>query len=173
MSRTVALPVPQASGSSEVAPSPGRLLAHGEIGFVGLGRMGTAMGANLVAAGHRVIAYVRSPGQMDKLATVGLDPTTVRRRLRSNTVAVGVAGLLLLGSYALAEGQTTFQCDPQYSFHYPGYRGCPGGGYGGWGLPEGGHRGWGWGGSGDYEAHVGGFGGFGGSGAGHGGGGGG
>jgi hypothetical protein len=36
-----------------------------------------------------------------------------RPRLRSNAVAVGVAGLLLLGSYALAEGQTTSQCDPQ------------------------------------------------------------
>jgi hypothetical protein len=36
-----------------------------------------------------------------------------RPRLRSNTVAVGVAGLLLLGSYALAEGQMTSQCDPQ------------------------------------------------------------
>ena len=38
--------------------------------------MATAVGANLVAAGHRVIAYVRSPDQMDKLATLGLDPTT-------------------------------------------------------------------------------------------------
>ena len=93
-------------------------------------------------------------------------------------MAVGVAGLLVLGSYGLAEAQTAFQCDPQYSYCYPGYGGYAGGGYRGWGWPEGGHRGCGWSGSGggygewgggsaDYEAHVGGFGG---SGAGHGGG---
>src|SRR5271167_3684833 len=66
---------PGSSSPPEAAPSPRRLPAHGEIGFVGLGRMGTAMAANLVAAGHRVTAYVRRPDQMDKLATLGLDPT--------------------------------------------------------------------------------------------------
>jgi hypothetical protein len=49
-----------------------------------------------------------------------------RRRLRSNMVVVGVAGLLVFGSYALAEGQTSFQCDPLYSYCYPGYGGYPG-----------------------------------------------
>ena len=38
----------------------------GEIGFVGLGHMGTAMAANLVASGRRVIAYVRRPDQVAK-----------------------------------------------------------------------------------------------------------
>jgi len=33
----------------------------GKIGFVGLGRMGTAMAANLAAVGWQVIAYVRHP----------------------------------------------------------------------------------------------------------------
>ena len=46
------------------------------VGFVGLGRMGAAMAANLAAAGYRVIAYVRRPDQMDKLAALGLEPTT-------------------------------------------------------------------------------------------------
>jgi 3-hydroxyisobutyrate dehydrogenase-like beta-hydroxyacid dehydrogenase len=50
--------------------------SHQEIGFVGLGRMGTAMAANLSAAGHRVVAYVRRPDQMDKLATLGIEPTS-------------------------------------------------------------------------------------------------
>jgi phosphoglycerate dehydrogenase-like enzyme len=36
------------------------LLDKGEIGFVGLGHMGTAMAANLAAGGHRVTAYVRA-----------------------------------------------------------------------------------------------------------------
>jgi 3-hydroxyisobutyrate dehydrogenase-like beta-hydroxyacid dehydrogenase len=46
------------------------------VGFVGLGQMGTAMAANLAATGHRVIAYVRRPEQMGKLAALGLRPTT-------------------------------------------------------------------------------------------------
>src|SRR5258707_4414764 len=48
----------------------------GEIGFVGLGRMGTAMAKNLAAAGHRVIACVRRPQQMGTLVALGLKPTT-------------------------------------------------------------------------------------------------
>ena len=50
--------------------------AQGEIGFVGLGQMGTAMAANLASAGRRVIAYVRRPAQQGKLAALGLMPTT-------------------------------------------------------------------------------------------------
>src|SRR5271167_2970210 len=48
----------------------------GSVGFIGLGRMGTNMATNLAAAGYRVIAYVRRPDQMDKLAELGLKPTT-------------------------------------------------------------------------------------------------
>jgi 3-hydroxyisobutyrate dehydrogenase-like beta-hydroxyacid dehydrogenase len=49
---------------------------QGEIGFVGLGHMGTAMAANLAAAGRQVIAYVRRPAQVGKLVARGLKPTT-------------------------------------------------------------------------------------------------
>jgi 3-hydroxyisobutyrate dehydrogenase-like beta-hydroxyacid dehydrogenase len=38
--------------------------------------MGTVMAANLAAAGHRVIAYVRRPEQLGKLAALGLESTT-------------------------------------------------------------------------------------------------
>src|SRR6202163_4790250 len=48
----------------------------GDIGFVGLGHMGTAMAANLVAAGRRVIAYVRRPDQIGKLEALRIRPTT-------------------------------------------------------------------------------------------------
>ena len=48
----------------------------GEIGFVGLGHMGTAMAANLAAAGRRVIAYVRRRDQIGRLEALGLRPTT-------------------------------------------------------------------------------------------------
>jgi len=56
--------------------SAGRRPLQGEIGFVGLGHMGTAMAANLVASGRRVVAYVRRPDQIGKLEALGLRPTT-------------------------------------------------------------------------------------------------
>jgi 3-hydroxyisobutyrate dehydrogenase-like beta-hydroxyacid dehydrogenase len=61
--------------ASEAAPSDDRLPVLGEIGFVGLGHMGTAMASNLGAAGYWVNAYVRRPDQMDKLVALGLKPT--------------------------------------------------------------------------------------------------
>jgi 3-hydroxyisobutyrate dehydrogenase-like beta-hydroxyacid dehydrogenase len=48
----------------------------GEIGFVGLGHMGTAMAANLAASGRRVIACVRRPDRIGQLEALGLRPTT-------------------------------------------------------------------------------------------------
>src|SRR6266851_2236706 len=60
-------------GGSELGSRP---LVAGEIGFVGLGQMGTAMAANLAAAGRRVIAYVRRPEQIGQLEALGLRPTT-------------------------------------------------------------------------------------------------
>jgi 3-hydroxyisobutyrate dehydrogenase-like beta-hydroxyacid dehydrogenase len=48
----------------------------GEVGFVGLGHMGTAMAANLAASGRRVVAYVRRPDQIASLEALGLKPTT-------------------------------------------------------------------------------------------------
>jgi hypothetical protein len=80
MTDTVTLPDGQVrlianASESEIGPS-GSLPAKGEIGSIGLGHMGTAMAGNLAAAGYRVIAYGRRPDQMDKLAALGLDPTT-------------------------------------------------------------------------------------------------
>jgi 3-hydroxyisobutyrate dehydrogenase-like beta-hydroxyacid dehydrogenase len=59
-----------ANGAAIRATNPG------SVGFIGLGRMGTNMAANLAAAEYRVIAYVRRADQMDKLAELGLKPTT-------------------------------------------------------------------------------------------------
>jgi 3-hydroxyisobutyrate dehydrogenase-like beta-hydroxyacid dehydrogenase len=67
-----AVPLEQRGGSRSNTHPP----LPGDIGFVGLGRMGTAMAANLAAAGFRVIAHVRRPDQMSKLAELGLTPTT-------------------------------------------------------------------------------------------------
>lgn len=63
----------QSSGAKSTAERQSPL---GEIGFIGLGRMGAAMAANLAAEGHHVIAYVRRRDQIDKLEALGLRPTT-------------------------------------------------------------------------------------------------
>jgi 3-hydroxyisobutyrate dehydrogenase-like beta-hydroxyacid dehydrogenase len=45
------------------------------VGFIGLGRMGTVMAANLAAAGYRVIAHLRRPDRIGQLKALGLEPT--------------------------------------------------------------------------------------------------
>jgi 3-hydroxyisobutyrate dehydrogenase-like beta-hydroxyacid dehydrogenase len=74
---------PFAFGAASESEYPGgskltaaRPPALGEIGFVGLGRMGTAMAANLAAEGRQVIAYVRRADQLGRLKALGLRPTT-------------------------------------------------------------------------------------------------
>jgi 3-hydroxyisobutyrate dehydrogenase-like beta-hydroxyacid dehydrogenase len=54
---------------------------HDLIGFVGLGRMGSAMAANLAAAGRKVTAYVRRPEQIEELKPLGVKPTISLRDL--------------------------------------------------------------------------------------------
>ena len=44
---------------------------HMQVGFVGLGRMGAAMAANLLAAGHQVTVFNRSPGKARTLVDRG------------------------------------------------------------------------------------------------------
>jgi 3-hydroxyisobutyrate dehydrogenase-like beta-hydroxyacid dehydrogenase len=61
--------------SAATARSSGRGAAYGEIGFVGLGAMGSAMAANLVTAGYQLVGYVRRPQQMGRLRALGLTPT--------------------------------------------------------------------------------------------------
>jgi 3-hydroxyisobutyrate dehydrogenase-like beta-hydroxyacid dehydrogenase len=45
-----------------------------DIGFIGLGRMGAGMAANLAKAGHRVLAYNRTPEKARALAGHGVQP---------------------------------------------------------------------------------------------------
>src|SRR5437899_7095051 len=42
-----------------------------EIGFIGLGHMGSGMAANLVKAGHEVTVYNRTPGKAGDLEKLG------------------------------------------------------------------------------------------------------
>jgi 3-hydroxyisobutyrate dehydrogenase-like beta-hydroxyacid dehydrogenase len=65
--------------SHERRGSPGRADRRrivGEIGFIGLGHMGTAMAATLAASGRRVIACIRRPDRIGQLEALGLRPTT-------------------------------------------------------------------------------------------------
>jgi 3-hydroxyisobutyrate dehydrogenase-like beta-hydroxyacid dehydrogenase len=88
---------------------------RGDIGFVGLGRMGTMMAANLAAAGGQVIAYVRRPDQIDRLAALNLKPTTDIAKLFQCKVVISmlpdddaareiVFGRKDIGLVGLAEG---------------------------------------------------------------------
>jgi 3-hydroxyisobutyrate dehydrogenase-like beta-hydroxyacid dehydrogenase len=86
---------PLASEAALLEPPGGsasnsRLPVQDEIGFVGLGHMGTAMAANLAAPGRRVIAYVRRPNQMGKLVALGLRPTTDMTRLFGCDVVISM-----------------------------------------------------------------------------------
>ena len=104
-----------AGPSATDALMPGGSAMQGEIGFVGLGHMGTAMAANLAAAGRRVTAYVRHPGRMDRLAALGLKPTTSIARLFDCEIVISmlpnddavrdiVMGQQDLGTEGLASG---------------------------------------------------------------------
>jgi 3-hydroxyisobutyrate dehydrogenase-like beta-hydroxyacid dehydrogenase len=42
-----------------------------KIGFIGLGRMGSAMATNLIKAGHDVTVFNRSPGKRRSLVKLG------------------------------------------------------------------------------------------------------
>jgi 3-hydroxyisobutyrate dehydrogenase-like beta-hydroxyacid dehydrogenase len=107
--------VSQTTSTGQRGDSNDRPSAASGIGFAGLGRMGTAMAANLAAAGHRVIAYVRHADQLEKLAGLGLEPTTDITRLFDCDVVVSmlpddaavrdvVLGRKDLGTAGLASG---------------------------------------------------------------------
>lgn len=49
--------------------------ADTSVGFIGLGRMGLPMAANLAAAGRNVVAYNRHPERQEELAALGLKPS--------------------------------------------------------------------------------------------------
>jgi 3-hydroxyisobutyrate dehydrogenase-like beta-hydroxyacid dehydrogenase len=47
---------------------------RGRIGFVGLGRMGSAMAANLAAEGYQVVAFLRRPRPPAEIAGLAVEP---------------------------------------------------------------------------------------------------
>jgi len=69
MARTTAYAALTRGGDFEAEP---KTLAGMKVGFVGLGRMGTAMAANLAAAGCQVTGYVRRAERSAELAALGI-----------------------------------------------------------------------------------------------------
>src|SRR5437016_2129084 len=61
--------------SSNHASSRQRGGVEETIGFIGLGRMGTAMATNLVNSGRHVMAYVRQADRIGELIARGLRPS--------------------------------------------------------------------------------------------------
>jgi 3-hydroxyisobutyrate dehydrogenase-like beta-hydroxyacid dehydrogenase len=61
-----------------------------DIGFVGLGNMGSGMAANLLKAGHQVTAYNRSQDKVDALAGRGARPARTVAEACSGQVVVSM-----------------------------------------------------------------------------------
>ena len=76
-----------------------------QIGFIGLGQMGAAMAANLVAAGHAVTVYNRSPAKAAPLVEKGARlATSVAEACRGDVVVTMLADDRAVGEVALADG---------------------------------------------------------------------
>jgi 3-hydroxyisobutyrate dehydrogenase-like beta-hydroxyacid dehydrogenase len=62
------------------------------IGFIGLGHMGAGMAGNLLAAGHEVLVFNRSPGKADHLVAQGaVRAATIREACQADAVFSMVA----------------------------------------------------------------------------------
>lgn len=75
------------------------------IGFIGLGNMGSAMAGNLVAGGHDVTVYNRSPGPVAALAERGATPaTTIAAACEGDVVVSMLADDSAVESVTFGEG---------------------------------------------------------------------
>jgi 3-hydroxyisobutyrate dehydrogenase-like beta-hydroxyacid dehydrogenase len=61
-----------------------------DIGFIGVGHMGTMMATNLAAAGYVVTAYIRRPDRMKALAALGIKSSTEITRLFNSDVVISM-----------------------------------------------------------------------------------
>ena len=82
-----------------------------DLGFVGLGIMGTPMAGHLLYAGHRVYVYNRSPEPMEKLSQKGAIPCGNSREVAQNSHIVFIMApdtpdveAILFGQDGLTEG---------------------------------------------------------------------
>lgn len=76
-----------------------------EIGFIGLGNMGSAMAGHLVKAGHEVTVYNRSRGKVDALAADGARPaSTIAEACGGDVVVTMLANDEAVESAVFADG---------------------------------------------------------------------
>lgn len=76
-----------------------------QVGFIGLGQMGAAMAANLVAAGHSVTVYNRSPAKAAPLVEKGARlAASVADACRGEVVVTMLADDHAVGESAFGEG---------------------------------------------------------------------
>jgi 3-hydroxyisobutyrate dehydrogenase-like beta-hydroxyacid dehydrogenase len=76
-----------------------------DIGFIGLGKMGRGMAANLVKAGHRVTVYNRSPDKAEALVEQGASAArTVAEASHGEVVFTMLADDRAVEAVALGEG---------------------------------------------------------------------
>jgi 3-hydroxyisobutyrate dehydrogenase-like beta-hydroxyacid dehydrogenase len=88
-----------------------------EIGFIGLGHMGTAMAANLVKAGHEVSVFNRSPGKAGGLLELGArEVASVAAACDAETVITMLADDEAASAIALA-GDGLLACLPKGAIH--------------------------------------------------------
>jgi 3-hydroxyisobutyrate dehydrogenase-like beta-hydroxyacid dehydrogenase len=65
-------------------------LVEGGVGFIGLGRMGTAMAMNLAQGGCKVVGFVRHPERLNELSALGVEPTTDIRDVFDCTIVISM-----------------------------------------------------------------------------------
>ncbi len=76
-----------------------------KIGFIGLGRMGAGMAANLVRAGHDLTVFNRSPGRSDSLIKLGArEAASVAGACKGEAVITMLADDDAASSIALEDG---------------------------------------------------------------------
>jgi 3-hydroxyisobutyrate dehydrogenase-like beta-hydroxyacid dehydrogenase len=87
--------VPPATKDRSRTPSasdspPAQKLVEGPVGFIGLGRMGTAMATNLAHSGCKVIGFVRRPERSKELSALGLEPSVDIEKLFDCSIVISM-----------------------------------------------------------------------------------
>ena len=76
-----------------------------KLGFIGLGRMGSAMAANLVRAGHEVTVFNRTPGKSSALVALGAqEAATLAGACRGEAVITMLADDEAAANIAMGSG---------------------------------------------------------------------
>jgi 3-hydroxyisobutyrate dehydrogenase-like beta-hydroxyacid dehydrogenase len=84
-----------------------------QVGFIGLGQMGAAMATNLVAAGHTVTVYNRSPAKAAPLVDTGARlAASPADACQGDVVVTMLADDRAVGDLAFADGGVVASLSP-------------------------------------------------------------